>query len=162
MPSILRNVQSSLGRLGLTLCTAAAGLCGSLHLATFVTIVAFLWLLPAFFLLFSAVLCAKGVESDARLRRPSGILAWLGVVLLVYAVLTFVYFYRTTGGASSVSIVNGEYVSMYKGQILRTITEQEYRMFPNLWVRVMTAWMAMMAVAGLAQFPSIERASEDV
>jgi hypothetical protein len=111
--------------------------------------------------MFGAVLCAKAVESGARFRRPFGMLAWLGLVLLVYAVLTFVYFYRITGGASSVSIVNGEYVSMYKTQILRTITEQEYRMFPNLWVRVMSAWMAMMAVFGLAQFPSMDGASED-
>jgi hypothetical protein len=140
--------------------------CGAvrvLHIATFMTIVPFLWLLPPFFLMFGVVLCAKAVESGARFRRPSGMLAWLGLVLLVYAVLTFVYDYRTTGGASSVGIVNGEYVSMYKTQILRTITEQEYRMFPNLWVRVMSAWMAMMAVFGLTQFPSMDRtASRDV
>lgn len=162
MPSILRKVQSLVGRLGLTLCISTVGLCAALHLATFITIVAFLWLLPPFFLMFGAVLCAGAVESDTRFRRPSGILAWLGLVLLVYAVLTFVYFYRTTGGASSVSIVNGEYVSMYKARILRTITEQEYRMFPNLWVRVMSAWMAMIAVFALAQFPSMDRASKDI
>jgi hypothetical protein len=127
------------------------------------TIVPFLWLLPPFFLMAGAVLCAKAVESDVGFRKPSGTLGWLGLVLLVYAVLTFVHDYRTTGGASSVGIVNGEYVSMYKTRILRTITEQEYRMFPNLWVRVMSAWIAMMAVFGLTQFPSMDRtASRDV
>lgn len=104
-----------------------------------------------------AVLCAKTVESDLRFRRPSGTLGWLGIALLAYAVLTFVYSYRTTGGASSVDIVNGQYVSMYTDRILRTITEREYRLFPNLWVRVMSAWMAMMAVFALTQFPPTDK-----
>jgi len=30
--------------------------------------------------------------------------------------------------------------------VIRVITENEYRMFPNLWIRVMSAWIAMMAV----------------
>ena len=72
--------------------------------------------------------------------------ALLGWVLLVYAVLTFVYFYRTTGGASSVGIVDGQYVSKYKDHVIRVITYDEYRMFPNLWTRVMSAWIGMMAV----------------
>lgn len=159
MRSIYKNVPTFVGRLGLTLCLATVGLCGALHLATFTTIVPFLWLLPPLFLLFGAVLCAKAVESDVRFRRPSGLLAWLGLVLLVYALFTFIYFYSTTGGASSVSIVNGEYVSMYKGHILRTITEREYSMFPNLWVRFMTACMPIMALFALAQFLSMERSS---
>jgi hypothetical protein len=94
------------------------------------TIVPSLWLLAPFFLTVGAALCAKAVESDVGFQSPSGILGWLGLALLVYAVLIFIYFYRTTGGASSVDIVNGEYVSMYKTRILRTITEREYRMFP--------------------------------
>ncbi len=79
----------------------------------------------------------------------------VGFMLLVYAVLTFVYFYRTTGGASSVTIVDGQYVSMSKSRIIRTITEHEYRMFPNLWTRVMSAWIGMMAVFGLMYFPPV-------
>jgi hypothetical protein len=63
--------------------------------------------------------------------------------------LTRIYFYRTTDGASSVSVVNGQYVSKYKDHILRIITEQEYRMFPNLWARVMSAWIGMTAVFGI-------------
>jgi len=47
---------------------------------------------------------------------------------------------------SSVAVVDGRYVSMYKEHVIRNISEQEYRMFPNLWTRVMSAWMAMMAV----------------
>lgn len=58
--------------------------------------------------------------------------------------------YVLTGGASSVRVVNGQYVSMYKSQIIRTITENEYRMFRTLRTRVMTAWTATMAVFGIA------------
>jgi hypothetical protein len=122
--------------------------------------ISFWWLLPAFFLTFCAVLCAKAVEGDLRFRRPYGKLVWFGLVLLVYAVLTLVYDYRTTGGATSVSVVNGEYVSMYKSRIIRTITEYEYRMFPNLWIRAMSAWIGMMAVFGLTQFASMDRTGE--
>jgi len=46
----------------------------------------------------------------------------------------------------SVAIVDGQYVSKYKDQVIRVITKNEYRMFPNLWTRVMSAWIAMMAV----------------
>jgi hypothetical protein len=153
----LKKVRGFVDRLGVALCIASAALCAVLHIATFMTTVSFLWLVPPFFLMFGAVLCAKAVEGDVRFRTPSGKLGWFGLVLLVYAALTFVYFYRTTGGASSVSIVNGGYVSMYKSRIIRTITEQEYRMFPNLWIRVMTAWIAMMSIFGLTQLPSTDR-----
>ncbi len=73
-------------------------------------------------------------------------LAIVGWALLIYGVLTFVHFYKTTGGATSVDIINGQYVSMYKDHVIRQITEQEYKMIPNLWTRVMSAWIGMMAV----------------
>ena len=38
---------------------------------------------------------------------------------------------------------------MAKDRFVRYITEKEYRMFPNLWTRVLTAWMTMMVVFGL-------------
>lgn len=162
IPHVWRVVQSIVARFGLALCIGALGWCAVLHVATFMTIVSFLWLLPPFFLMVGTVLCAKAGESDVRLRRPSGILRWLSIALLVYAILTFVYFYRTNGGASSVGFVNGKYVSMYKTRVLRTITEQQYRLFPNLLVRVMSAWIAMIAVFGLSQFPAMDRtASRD-
>lgn len=153
-------MRGFLSRLGFALFIASASLCAVLHIATFMTMISFWWLLPAFFLTFSGVLCVKAIDGDVSFPRPSGKLAWFGLVLLVYAVLTFIYDYRITGGASSVSIVNGEYVAMYKSRIIRTITEYEYRMFPNLWVRVMTAWIGMMAVFYLTQFTSMDRTGE--
>jgi hypothetical protein len=74
------------------------------------------------------------------------IVSLVGFGLLVYAIFLFVYFYKTTGGASSVDVVDGQYVSKNKDHVIRTLTEQEYRAFPNLWTRVMSAWLAMMAV----------------
>src|SRR5580704_15776338 len=55
-PDIWRVVRSFVGRLGLALCIGTVGLCGVLHIATFMTIVPFLWLLPPFFLMAGAVL----------------------------------------------------------------------------------------------------------
>jgi len=46
---------------------------------------------------------------------------------------------------------------MYKDQVLKMITESEYRMFPNLWMRVMSAWIGMMAVFSLTQFSSMDK-----
>jgi len=103
----------------------------------------------SFFLVAGAVLCSKAVESRPRLVRVAlhrDKVALLGLVLLVYAVLTFVYFYKTTGGASSVDIVDGQYVSKYTDHVIKAISEGEYRMFPNLWTRVMSAWIGMMTV----------------
>jgi hypothetical protein len=80
-------------------------------------------------------------------------LALLGCVLFVRAALTFVYDYKTTEGASCESIINGQCVSTYwSSHITRTITEREYRTFPNLWTRVMSVGMGMMAVFILTQF----------
>jgi hypothetical protein len=105
------------------------------------------------------VLCSQAVEPRPRvdLRADKG--AFLGWVLLIYAVLTFVYYYKTTGGASSVGIVDGQYVSKYKDHVIRAITGREYRMFPNLWARVMSAWLAMGAVFCARSFalPRISR-----
>jgi hypothetical protein len=153
-------VRLFLGRLGFGLATGAAGLCAALHITTFITTLTLVWILPAFVLMAGSIICAKAIESGSGFRKPSGRSALVGYALLVYAVLTFVFYYRTTGGASSVSIVNGQYVSMYKSQIIRTITEREYRMIPNLWTRVMSAWVGMMAVFLLIQFPSTDSADE--
>jgi hypothetical protein len=117
--------------------------------------VSLLWTFPAVFIMVAAIVWAKPVEQKTAFRShawnaPSSVKV-VGVVLLVYAILTFVYFYRTTGGASSVEIVDGRFVSMYKGQVIR-ISEREYRMFPNLWTRVMSAWIGMMSVLALPGF----------
>src|ERR1700733_9677017 len=136
----------ALNRLGFALCALATVVCTLLHVGTFVTTLSPFWVLPAFFFVAGAVLCARTVQANTRYATPEGRVALVGWILLVYAVLTFVYFYKITGGASSVAIVDGQYVSMYKSHVIKTITEHEYRMFPNLWTRVMSAWIAMMAV----------------
>jgi len=69
------------------------------------------------------------------------------LALLAYVAFQFVYFYRTTGGATSVGISDGHYVYKYKTDVLRTISEEEYRMFPNLITRFMSALLANMAIA---------------
>jgi hypothetical protein len=135
-----------------------------LHVATFLTIVSLIWVILPFVLVAGAVLCSKTVEPRPRSRLRSDKVAHLGWILLIYAVLTFVYFYKTTGGATSVATVDGQFVSMYKDHVIRTITHEEYRMFPNLWTRVVSAWIAMMAVFGAKSFalPRILRSDLNV
>lgn len=140
------DTKKTLNRFGLVLCAVAAILCFALHVATFLTELSPVWGVPALLILFGAVICASVGGSTQEVSRPLSKLEILGFVLLAYSVLTFVYFYRTTGGASSVNIVNGQYVSESKGHIIRTISAVEFRMFPNLWTRVMSAWIGMMAV----------------
>jgi len=111
-----------------------------------VGIVSLMWLIPPFFILAGAILCARAVEPRLRLPVRLDKVSVVGFGLLIYAILLFIYFYKTTGGASSVAVVDGQYVSKYKDHVIRTISEQEYRMFPNLWTRAMSVWMAMMAV----------------
>ena len=139
-------MQNVLNRLGFALCGVAFVICAVLHLATFFTIISLLWVLPPFFIMAGAVLCSRAVQPRLRLPVRMDRVTLVGFGLLAYAILTFIYFYKTTGGASSVAIVDGQYVSQYKSHIIRVITKEEYRMFPNLWARVMTAWVGMMAV----------------
>jgi len=62
-----------------------------LHLATFLTIVPFVWMLIPFALLFGTVLCAQAFKTGWRYQRPSRNSKRFGLALLVYAVLTFIY-----------------------------------------------------------------------
>jgi hypothetical protein len=101
--------------------------------------------------MFGAVLCVGLVKPQSRFRLPSRRWALLSSTLVIYAILMLVYVYRITGGATSVDVVDGRYVTKYKNQVIRTVTEQEYRMFPNLVTRVMSAWIGAMSVLGLAQ-----------
>lgn len=144
-----------LGRLGLALGIVGGAISLFLHIATFVTMIPLPWILVPFAIMFVAVACGQAVKSGRCYQKPTRNWNLLGFAVFGYAVLTFVYFYRTTGGASSVSIVGGQYVAMYKDQVIRTITENEYRMFPNLWSRVMSAWIGMMALFYLIQSPSM-------
>jgi hypothetical protein len=140
------DTKSALDKLGLVLCVAASVICLVVHVATFLAIVSLIWILPPFFLIAGAVLCSRAVDPRPRFALHFDKVTVVGWVLLIYAVCTFVYDYKTTGGATSVAIVDGQYVSKYKDHVIRVITENEYRMFPNLWTRVMSAWIAMMAV----------------
>jgi hypothetical protein len=156
------EMRRVLNGLGFALCLGAIAICLILHVATFLTIVSLLWI--AFLLVAGAILCSRAIELRPRFALPADKTALFGWALLVYAVLSFVYFYRTTGGASSVGIVDGQYVSMYKDQVIRVITVAEYRMFPNLWTRVMSAWIGMMAVFCSRSFvwPRILRSESSV
>jgi hypothetical protein len=140
-------------KIGTALCFATGIACALLHVATFLTVVPGLLILIPFFLLMGAVLCARAVQgwNISVYRRgvqssvPKGKTAVVGYVLLVYAVLLFGHFYRSSGGASSVGIVESQYVYMNKSAVIRPISEAEYRMFPTQVDRIMTAWIGMMA-----------------
>jgi len=140
------NVRSALDKLGFALCVLALAICVVVHVGSFVGIISLIWVIPPFVLLAGAVLCSRAVQPRLKLPLRTDKVLLAGFGLLAYSILLFIYFYKTTGGASSVAVVDGQYVSMYKDHVIRTITELEYRMFPNLWTRVMSAWMTMMAV----------------
>jgi hypothetical protein len=150
----MMEIRGVLDRLGFALCIVAASVCIGLHVATFLIILQPGWIFPVFALIAGAVICANVVGSRPRFTLPDRKVAILGGALLVYSIFTFVYFYKKTGGASAVEIVGGQYVSEYKGHVIRTISEYEYRMFPNLWTRFMSAWIAMMAVFCTSAFAS--------
>jgi hypothetical protein len=155
------EMRRALNRLGLALCVGAAAICLVLHVATFLTIVSLIWIVPPFLLVAGAVLCSKAVEPKPRFSLRFDKVAALGWVLLIYSICTFVYDYKTTGGATSVGIVDGQYVSKYKDHVIRIITADEYKMFPNLWTRVMSAWIAMMAVFCAKSFVLPQRPRSD-
>jgi hypothetical protein len=137
----------NLRKLGFTLSVSAISVCAVLHLATFVIPVPGLLILFPFALLVCAVLCVRAVvpwrtESVFSHRGNAATIGW---ILLVYALFLFVYLYKTTGGATSVGMLDGQYVYLYKSNVIRPITEAEYKMFPTLVVRLMSAWIGMMA-----------------
>ena len=146
-------MRGATDRLGIALLVCAAATCLVLHIATFLTILSPIWVIPAVFLLAGAVLCANATKAKPHLALSADAFSLVGWGLLVYAVATFIYFYRTTGGASNVAIIDGQYVSQYQSRVIRTISEAEYKMFPNLWTRVMSAWVAMAAVFCTRSFP---------
>jgi hypothetical protein len=140
------NLRCAVDKLGFALCFVALTICIVVHVGSFVGIVSLIWVVPPFILLGGAVLCSRVVQPRLRLPLRIDKVSLVGFGLLAYSILLFIYFYKTTGGASSVAVIDGRYVSMYKEHVIRSITEEEYQMFPNLWTRVMSAWMAMMAV----------------
>jgi len=140
------------GDIGKALCFATGIACALLHAATFLTLVPGLLILVPFFLMMGAVLSARAALGwslsayrRVQISTPTGKTAVVGCVLLVYAVLLFVHFYRISGGASSVGIIDGQYVYMYKSAVIRPISEEEYGAFPTQVARMMSAWIGMMA-----------------
>jgi len=144
-------------RIGHWLCIAAGVLCVAMHVATFVTSLAPVWILIPFGLIALAIICDRSARNRLPYSEPISDLRWLQVALLAYAIGTFVYFYETTGGATGVEVMDGQYVSMYKSRVLKVISEHEFRNFPSLWTRVMSSWIGMMAVSGLRRFQPIWR-----
>lgn len=155
------EMRRALNGLGLGLCVSAATICLVLHVATFLTIVSLIWIIPPFLLVAGAVLCSKAVDPRPRFALRFDKVTVLGWILLIYAICIFIYFYKTTGGASSVAVLDGQYVSKYKDHVIRVITEDEYKMFPNLWTRVTSAWIAMMAVFCATSFALPPRLRSD-
>ena len=120
-----------------------------MHLATFFIITPIYWVvLPVALVLVSGMLGRiAGVASSPQLTfRAEGIVT---VGIFMYAVSMFVYVYRSTDEATSVAQQNGEYISLHKDRILRSITDREYLIFPNLWARALTAWFVLLAWLGV-------------
>ena len=134
--------------LGIALCFATVSVSLALHIASFLGVVPFLLILAPIPFLAGAIICAT--PSPRRGWRnpppPKGKTAVLGWSLLVYSITLFVHFYMSSGGASSVGIVDGQYVYMYKSTAIRPITEHEYKMFPTQVAKILSAWFAMMAM----------------
>ena len=137
-------------RLGLVLSIAAGASCAVLHIATFVTAVPIFWLILPVALLAGLVFCSEqaGTQRSRALISIKG-MGLLNAVLLAYVVLTYWHVLRANGWTSNVSVVDGGYVAMQHGHVIRTITEHEYRMFATLWARAGSALMAMMVSVGL-------------
>lgn len=139
-------------RLGYALSIATLSVCAVLHLATFLWTVPPVWIVPAFCLLGLTIVCANAVRPARGRRWFTNPFVYAGCVLLVYAACTFLYLHKTTGGATGVEVVNGHYVSTYKSHIIGPATEREYREFPTLETRVLSAWFAMMAAFCATRF----------
>jgi hypothetical protein len=132
------------------LSSAAACFCFILHLATFFWNVSPVWILPPFALLFVSIICGKAVGQQTALWARSESLRRVSFIPLVYGIALFIYFLLRTGDSTGVSIQDGHYVSLAKGHTPRPISELEYKFFPTLWTRVMSAWMGACAMLGVA------------
>ncbi len=123
--------------------------CLVLHAATFFTVIPPIWILVPFALMFASMLCFQAFRRNPTIMVPNRKAAVLSAVLLAYGVGMLRFAYRATGGASSVAVVNAEYVSMYKDHVLRVLNADEFRRYPNLWTRAFTAWTGMIAALTL-------------
>lgn len=135
-------------QIGIYLCYGAIGLCAILHLATFLGLASPLLLLVPFALLGGAIVCMRAADGwsvtvyrfndFSQYLRP---LARIGFVVMGYAVVLMVIFYKATNGATGVGIEHGEYVYLHKDTVIRAISEQEYYMYPAWIMRVFSAHM---------------------
>jgi hypothetical protein len=131
--------------LGIAFGFAAVFVCAVLHVASFLMVLPRLSILVPVPFLAGAILCASppiGWRNPPAARSAATVLGW---ILLIYAVLLFVLLHKTTGGATNVEIVHGQYAYMSKDIVIRPITEVEYKMFPTRVTRLVSAWMGMMA-----------------
>ena len=101
-------MRGALDKLGFAFCALALAICVVLHVGSFLGIVSPMWLIPPLFVVGGAVLCSRAVETRLRLPLRTDKVSLVGFGILVYAILLFVYFYKTTGGASSVAVVDGQ------------------------------------------------------
>ena len=149
----MRAVQKPmLYRIGLASSIAAVATCAAVHVATFVTIVPPAWGLALVAVMIGVLVFSNAVDSQRPFKKiPRRWLPHL-CALTVYAIGWFMYYYRVTGGSTGESFLNGQYVAMNGDRVLRVITEQEFRMYPNLWTRVMSAWIGAGAAAILTGF----------
>ena len=155
MPRLLQQI-------GAILCIVALVFCAVSHVTSFfcdrligsLASVLTCLFIPAFVCLFAAGLCqwatgkhrGRARNSARDIQSSTKFLQRLGFLLLAYAVLLLIWEYRTTGGATDAAILHGQYVYTYKSQVIRAITEREYRLFPILVARVMSAWIGAMSV----------------
>ncbi len=148
----LDRVRRFACKIGLALSFAGGVLCAVVHIATFFTMLPLLWMILPAIPLFAAAIFGLAVKSDWSFKGHPGYWKLLCLATLVYSLMTLVYYIYTTEGASSVGMVDGRYISLYKDRVIRSISEYEFRMFPNLWTRVMTAWLGMLATVFMMVF----------
>jgi hypothetical protein len=139
-------------RIGRASSIAAVAMCAAVHVATFVTVVPPAWGLALVAVMIGVLVLTNAVDTQRPFKKiPRRWLPHL-IALTVYAMGWFLHYYRVTGGSTGESILNGQHVAMNGDRVLRVITEQEFRMFPTLWTRVMSAWIGAGAAAILTGF----------
>lgn len=123
-----------------------AAFCTGISLATFFTLVSLKLVLPPIGFTLIAIIAAL----VAGLRKPPRDWMRLLIPVTLYAIAVTIGYLVFADGASRAAFIDGRYVATYKGQILRTITEEEALQFPNWWTRVSAAWIAIFALAQAA------------
>ncbi len=139
---------------GRSLSLLAAIVSGILHLGTFVRIVEPIWIVIPACCWVGACICDRAVERQIVRGVPSRTTVNTSLLLLAYATGTFLYFHKATNGATGVTFDNGQYFSLYKSQVVGTISRYDYLKFPTLETRVLSAWCGMLSSFALQRFPA--------